>query len=611
MKHLKSLNKYFYQYRGRFLLGILFVTVSNIFGIIPAQVVRNALDLVAADIDTYKMLNGFDLKNDFYTTLTFGIAVFIFLILLMALLKGVFMFFMRQTIIVMSRHIEYAQKNEIFNHYQKLNISFYNRQNTGDLMNRISEDVSRVRMYVGPAIMYTINMTVMFILVSYAMFHVNARLSWYVLTPMPVLILVIYYVHDIINKKSEQVQAQLSTLSTFVQEAFSGIRILKSFVRENQSISHFNERAEKYKHLNMDLVRTNALFFPILLILVGVSTLMTIFIGGKEVIAGNITLGNIAEFIIYVNMLTWPVASLGWVVTLVQRAAASQERINEFLHTQPDVVSLSHEPFPIKGNIEFRNVSYTYPHSNTKALQNVSFNVTAGKSLAIIGRTGSGKTTVVNLLLRLMDPSSGEILVDEKNLKEINLDDFRQQSGCVPQDVFLFSDTIANNISFGLKSEVGSQKSEVRPPTSDLRPPDSLLKEAARNAAVYENIMEFPEGFETVVGERGITLSGGQKQRISIARAVIKEPKILIFDDCLSAVDTKTEETILQNLQKIMHGRTTIITSHRVSSVKNADEIIVLAEGKIAERGEHASLIEKCGVYAEIYWKQLLEEEKV
>ncbi|MEO5572451.1 MAG: ABC transporter ATP-binding protein [Bacteroidia bacterium] len=599
MKHLKSLNKYFYQYRGRFLLGILFVTISNIFGIVPAQVVRNALDLVSADIDTYKMLSGFELRNDFYSTLTLGIAFFIFLILLMALLKGVFMFFMRQTIIVMSRHIEYEQKNEIYRHYQKLNISFYNTHNTGDLMNRISEDVSRVRMYVGPAIMYTINMTVLFLLVSYAMFHVNARLTWFVLTPMPVLILIIYYVHDIINKKSEQVQQQLSTLSTYVQEAFSGIRILKSFVREKQSISDFNERAEKYKQLNMDLVRTNALFFPVLLILVGVSTLMTIFIGGKEVIAGNITIGNIAEFIIYVNMLTWPVASLGWVVTLIQRAAASQERINEFLHTMPDIVSGSKEASEVKGNIEFRNVGCTYAHSGTKALQNISFKVDAGKSLAIIGRTGSGKTTAVNLLLRLMDPSDGEILIDGENLKEINLDDFRKQTGCVPQDVFLFSDTIANNISFGLTG------------ISENATLSEKIKEAARNSDVYENIIEFPEQFETVVGERGITLSGGQKQRISIARAIIKEPKILIFDDCLSAVDTKTEETILQNLQKIMKGRNTIMTSHRVSSVKNADEIIVFADGKIAERGEHSSLIEKGGVYAEIYWKQLLEEEKV
>jgi ATP-binding cassette subfamily B multidrug efflux pump len=599
MKHLKSLNKYFYQYRGRFVLGILFVTISNIFGIVPAQLVRNALDLVSGNIDLYKMLNGFDLKNDFYSTLTFSITIFIFLILLMALLKGIFMFFMRQTIIVMSRHIEYAQKNEIFSHYQKLGISFYNRQNTGDLMNRISEDVSRVRMYSGPAIMYTINMTVMFILVSYAMFHVNAHLAWYVLTPMPVLIMVIYYVHDIINKKSEQVQQQLSTLSTFVQEAFSGIRILKSFVREEQSIRDFDKSAETYKRLNMDLVRTNALFFPILLVLVGVSTILTIFIGGKEVITGNMTIGNIAEFIIYVNMLTWPVASLGWVVTLVQRAAASQERINEFLHTMPEVISPTQNPFPVKGNIEFKNLTYTYPYSHSPVIHDISFSVQAGKSLAIIGRTGSGKSTIANLLLRLMDPSEGEILIDGVNLKAVNLDDYRSQMGCVPQEVFLFSDTIANNISFGLTEMVENALT------------DEKIKQAAVNAAVYDNITEFPEEFNTLVGERGITLSGGQKQRISIARAIIKDPKILIFDDCLSAVDTKTEEEILNNLQTIMKGRTTIIISHRVSSVKNADQIIVLAEGKIVERGDHASLIEKGAVYSDIYLKQLLEEEKV
>lgn len=597
MKHLYTLNKYFYKYRGRFFLGILFVAISNIFGIVPAQLVRNALDAVAANIETYKMLDGFNLKESYYTQLVYNISIFISLILVMAVLKGVFMFFMRQTIIVMSRHIEYEQKNEIFNQYQRLDVSFYNTQNTGDLMNRISEDVSRVRMYVGPAIMYTINMTVMFILVSYAMFHVNARLAWYVLIPMPVLILIIYYVHDIINKKSEQVQQQLSGLSTYVQEAFSGIRILKSFVRENHSISDFENQTEKYKQLNMDLVSTNALFYPILLILVGLSAIMTIYIGGKEVIAGNMTIGNIAEFIIYVNMLTWPVASLGWVVTLIQRAAASQERINEFLHTAPSVSSPTPEPLSVGGNIEFKNVGFTYTHSGTKALQEVSFKVGAGKSLGIIGRTGSGKSTVSNLLLRLMDPTSGNILIDGKDLKEINLDSFRSQTGCVPQEVFLFSDTIANNISFGLKGQYEKKVLKTK------------IEDASKHAAVYDNIIEFPESFETMVGERGITLSGGQKQRISIARAIIKEPKILIFDDCLSAVDTKTEEAILQNLQQIMKGRTTLIISHRVSSVKHADEIIVLADGRIAERGSHASLVERNGLYAEIYEKQLMEEE--
>ncbi len=505
---------------------------------------------------------------------------------------------MRQSIIVMSRHIEYDQKNEIFDQYQKLNSTFYNSRNTGDLMNRISEDVSRVRMYVGPAIMYTINLIVMFILVIYAMYHVNARLATYVLVPLPVLTLVIYYVHDIINKKSEQVQAKLSDLSTYVQESFSGIRVLKSFVREKQSVHDFEKEAEKYKQLNMDLVRTNSLFYPVLLILVGVSTLMTIFIGGTEVIKGNITIGNIAEFIIYVNMLTWPVASLGWVVTLVQRAAASQERINEFLHTVPEVQSRNSEPFMVKGNIEFRNVSYQYAHSKIKALQNISFKVEAGKSLAVTGKTGSGKSSLANLLLRMMDPSSGAIYIDGKNLHEINLHNYRSQTGCVPQEVFLFSDTIEQNISFGLKE------------TSENGTTSEKIKQAAKYADVFDNIMEFPENFETMIGERGITLSGGQKQRISIARAIIREPKILIFDDCLSAVDTKTEENILASLQQLMKGRTTIIISHRISSVKHADDIIVLDEGKIVEQGNHEKLIATNGLYSWLYEKQLLEEEE-
>ncbi|MFI5220648.1 MAG: ABC transporter ATP-binding protein, partial [Bacteroidia bacterium] len=556
MNHLASLNKYFLKYKSHLLLGIFFVTVSNIFGVVPAQLVRNALDVVAENIQMHHLLNGFNLQSSFYSLFTVSIAVFIFLILSMTILKGIFMFFMRQSIIVMSRHIEYDQKNEIFDQYQKLNSTFYNSRNTGDLMNRISEDVSRVRMYVGPAIMYTINLIVMFILVIYAMYHVNARLATYVLVPLPVLTLVIYYVHDIINKKSEQVQAKLSDLSTYVQESFSGIRVLKSFVREKQSVHDFEKEAEKYKQLNMDLVRTNSLFYPVLLILVGVSTLMTIFIGGTEVIKGNITIGNIAEFIIYVNMLTWPVASLGWVVTLVQRAAASQERINEFLHTVPEVQSRNSEPFMVKGNIEFRNVSYQYAHSKIKALQNISFKVEAGKSLAVTGKTGSGKSSLANLLLRMMDPSSGAIYIDGKNLHEINLHNYRSQTGCVPQEVFLFSDTIEQNISFGLKE------------TSENGTTSEKIKQAAKYADVFDNIMEFPENFETMIGERGITLSGGQKQRISIARAIIREPKILIFDDCLSAVDTKTEENILASLQQLMKGRTTIIISHRISSVK-------------------------------------------
>lgn len=592
---LASLNKYFYKYRGRFFLGIVFVTISNIFAIVPAQLVRISLDIVRENLDIYRSLEGFLLQSKFYSLFTTSIFMFIFLILSMTLLKGLFMFFMRQTIIVMSRHIEYDQKNEIFDHYQKLNINFYNRQNTGDLMNRISEDVGRVRMYVGPAIMYTINLVVLFVLISFAMFRVNTMLAVYVLVPLPVLSLLIYYVHDIINKKSERVQAKLSDISTHVQESFSGIRVLKSFGREQYDTDQFEKHAHEYKDLSMSLVRTNALFYPILLVLIGFSIIITIFIGGNEVIQGNMTLGNIAEFVIYVNMLTWPVASLGWVVTLIQRAAASQKRINEFLHTKPEIISPVKDPLVIKGEIKFQNVTYTYPGKTRPALKNVSFIVNAGQSLAITGKTGSGKSSIASLLLRLADPDEGVILIDDKNLTEINLDDYRGQAGCVPQDVFLFSDTITNNILFGLND--GADNKNVH----------EKVIAAAKNAAVHDNIMEFPSAYETMVGERGITLSGGQKQRISMARAIIREPKILVFDDCLSAVDTKTEELILSNLRYIMLKRTTVIISHRISSVKNASEIIVMDDGGIAERGNHQSLLSKNGLYAELYHKQLIE----
>lgn len=577
------------------MLGILFVAISNLFGILPAQLIRHALDVVASNIDTYRLFSGSAMQNDFYDLITFNIFLFGAMVLLMALLKGIFMFMMRQTIIVMSRHIEYDLKNEIYEQYQKLSMSFYSINNTGDLMNRISEDVSRVRMYIGPAIMYTINLTVMFLLVITAMFSVNSKLAIYVLTPLPFMVFLIYYVHDIINKKSERVQEKLSGLSTFVQETFSGIRVLKSFVREKSFQNNFSKQSEEYRQLSMDLVRVNALFYPIMLTLVGVSSILTVYIGGLEAIAGTVTIGNIAEFTIYVYMLTWPVASLGWVVTLVQRAAASQERINEFLHEKPDIVS-GKKQLAVKGKIEFRNVSFTYPNTGIKALQDISFKVEAGKSLAILGRTGSGKTTVANLLLRLFDPGEGSVLIDDADLRELDLDSFRKNAGYVPQDVFLFSDTISNNISFGLSGlKVDSNFS-------------ALIEQAAKDSAIYNNIIEFEKQFETMVGERGIILSGGQKQRISIARALIRKPRILILDDCLSAVDTKTEEEILSSLKTIMKGRTTIIIGHRVSSVKNADRILVLDHGKIAEEGTHAGLLQKNGLYASIYERQQLEE---
>lgn len=595
MGSLRYLNKFFLRYKWRFLLGILFVTVSNLFGILPAQLIRNALNVVADNIQVYRQFHGFESQHEVDKLISSSIFIFGLLVLLMALLKGIFMFFMRQTIIVMSRLIEYDMKNEIFQHYQVLDSSFYSHNNTGDLMNRISEDVSRVRMYLGPAIMYTINLVVMFILVIAAMISVNTTLTLYVLIPLPILVFVVYYVHDIINKRSEQVQEKLSDMSTFVQESFSGIRVLKAYAREEKYLQAFVDQSISYKNISMDLVKVNALFFPSMLVLIGLSSLITIYVGGLEVIKGNLTFGNIAEFIIYVNMLTWPVASLGWTVSLVQRAAASQERINEFMFTKPAIVSDESVAQEIKGDIVFKNVTYTYGESLQPVLKNVSFHVPAGNSLAVIGRTGSGKTTLANLLLRMMDVTEGSILIDGTDIRHHNLNHIRSQTGYVPQDVFLFSDTIANNIAFGLKNDSGEDHQQ-------------RIYQAAKDAAIYDNIAGFRQGFETMVGERGITLSGGQKQRISIARAIIKQPKILIFDDCLSAVDTKTEEEILTNLQRIMANRTTIIIGHRVSSVKHASSIIVLDEGAVIEQGTHTELMALKGAYAAMYEKQLLEE---
>ncbi len=595
MKELASLNKFFLKY-GRYLgWGIVFVTISNLFGIFPAQLTRNALDVVEANIDSYRLFQGFGLQGKLYQLISFNILLFGLLVLTMALLKGVFMFLMRQTIIVMSRHIEYDMKNEVYAHYQKLGAGFYTSNNTGDLMNRISEDVGRVRMYVGPAIMYTINLIVMFILVIWAMVSVNTRLAFYVLLPLPVMSLMVYYVHDRINKRSEAVQAKLSDLSTFVQETFSGIRVLKSYVREPAFLKMYTKESSDYRDLNMHLVRVNAMFVPSMLVLVGVSTILTIYVGSLEVMNGRLTIGNIAEFVIYVNMLTWPVASLGWVVTIVQRASASQQRINEFLKVKPEIVGGSYVPEKMDGTIEFEHVSVVYDQSGTVALNDVSFKVASGRSLGVIGRTGSGKTTLVNVLLRQLDPKKGHVLVDGVNLKEFDLGYFRDHTGCVPQDVFLFSDTIEGNIAFGLKGTHDS----------------AAVEQAAKDAVVFDNIMEFPERFKTVVGERGITLSGGQKQRISIARAIIKKPDILVFDDCLSAVDTVTEEQILGNLRTIMKDRTTILVSHRVSTVKDADHIIVLENGAIVEQGSHGTLLSAKGVYANLFEMQLLEEQTI
>ncbi len=595
MKELFSLNKYLYKYRYRMLLGVVFITLSNWFGVFPAQVIRLAFDLVKEQISLYNYLHHFDRQALFYQGFISVVLLFGFIVFIVAIIKGVFMFFMRQTIIVVSRLIEYDMKNEIYHHYQFLNLSFYRKNNTGDLMNRVSEDVGRVRMYIGPAIMYTLNLIVLFILVISTMISVNPKLTFYAVLPMPFLFVSIYFVQNLINTKSEQIQAQLSTLSNTIQESFSGIRVIKAYVRENEIKDKFNEESEEYRRKTMGLVNVQAVFFPTVLTLIGISTLLTIYVGGKEVIAGNITAGNIAEFIVYVNMLTWPVTSVGWVTSLVQRASASQKRINEYLHTEPSIKNdITIEEVALSGLIKFENVSFTYPETGIKALDNVNFEIGIGKTLAITGRTGSGKSSIANLLFRMYDVDNGSISIDDLDVKDLPLYHYRNQMALVPQEVFLFSDTIRNNIAFGIDHFTEEQ-----------------IVQAAQNAVVYDNIIQFDKGFDTLVGERGITLSGGQKQRISIARAILKEPKILVFDDALSAVDTKTEEAILKQLKSIMKNRTSIIISHRVSTVKHADLIVYMENGKIIEKGTHDELVALKKSYAELYQKQLLEEESV
>ncbi|WP_026904787.1 ABC transporter ATP-binding protein [Pedobacter glucosidilyticus] len=595
MKELAYLNKFFFKYRWKLIPGIIFVIISNFFAVVPAQIIRLALDLVNENIALYRLFFGFNRQEIIYDLFGTSLLFFGLLVLLMALTRGIFLFFMRQTIILTSRHIEYDLKNDIYNQYQKLDMAFFRKNNTGDLMNRVTEDVSRVRMYVGPAIMYAINTTVLFALIIIAMVGVNLKLALYCLAPLPILAIAIYYVNSIINLKSEKIQERLSDLSSYVQESFAGIRVIKSYGREEQIRAGFAEESESYKTESLSLVRVQALFYPFMLLMIGLSTIITVYMGGIEVMQGKITAGNIAEFIIYVNQLTFPVMSLGWVTSLIQRAAASQKRINNFLSIKPDIYSESEAiTKKITGDITFKNVSFTYPDTGIKALKNISFEVKSGEMLAVIGKTGSGKSTLANLLLRMYDIDKGEILIDGTPIHQLNLENYRRQVGFVPQEVFLFSDTIARNIAFSLDK-------------MDM----SKVEQAAKDAAVYHNIMEFDQQFETFIGERGITLSGGQKQRVSIARAIINSPQILIFDDSLSAVDTKTEETILNNLGKIMHHKTSVMIAHRVSTIKNADKIIVLEDGEIAEIGNHESLLAKKGSYYDLYEKQLLEEEQV
>jgi ATP-binding cassette, subfamily B, multidrug efflux pump len=596
MKELQSLNIYFWKYKWHLLGGIAFVTISNYFRILQPQMLRRALDLVVDNIGLYKMTEGFESQKDLYSILGNSLLFFGITVLICAILMGVFMYFMRQTIIVMSRLIEYDVRKMIFDHYQALDLAFYKRNSTGDMMSRVTEDVNKVRNYLGPTILYGVNLVTLFTLTIYSMVSVSPTLTFYSLLPLPLLVVGIYYVSTQIQRQSTKIQKQLATLTSAAQEAYSGIRVVKSYVREEPIVNHFAEQSEIFKRKSLNLAKIDNAFFPIMLLCIGASTIITVYVGGLQVVSGEITPGNIAEFVIYVNMLTWPVTSIGWIASLTQQAAASMKRINEFLDTKPAIdnsqntVNVPH----LNGDIVFENVSFTYPDTGIVALKNISFHLKQGERLAIIGRTGSGKTTIADLLLRMYDTTSGVIKMDGYDVKSLNINTLRQQIGYVPQDVFLFSDDVAHNITFGKKDA-----------------PQEEVENFARHAAVYDDIMTLSEGFETVVGERGITLSGGQKQRISIARALIKKPDIIVLDDCLSAVDTTTEQTILGYLNSALADKTSIIITHRIYGLLKFDKIIVLDNGVMVEQGTHESLLENKGYYADLFEQQSRQDELV
>ncbi|MCF1191185.1 ABC transporter ATP-binding protein/permease [Mangrovimonas sp. AS39] len=581
MKELRHLNKYFLKYKGKLLLGIIITIIARIFLLFTPRLIRESVNVV----DQFRKggLSMQEVQDELLQDIIY--------IIIAAVIAGIFTFLMRQTIINVSRFIEYDLKNEVYQQYQKLSLNFYKQNRTGDLMNRISEDVGRVRMYAGPAIMYSINTVTLFVIALIYMFNEAPKLTLYTVLPLPILSVAIYKLSKEIHKRSTIVQEFLSKLSSSTQESFSGIAIIKAYGLEPMTSTSFNELASESRDKQMDLVKVRSLFFPMMILLIGVSNLMVIYIGGKQYIDGEIeTLGTIAEFIIYVNMLTWPVATVGWVTSIVQQAEASQKRINEFLKIQPEITNNNSEPTNIVGDIEFKDVSFTYDDTNIQALKHVSFKLIHGETLAIIGKTGSGKSTVLDLIGRLYDVTDGTILIDNKPVEDINLTSLRDHIGYVPQDAFLFSDSISNNIKFG--------KEEAT---------DEEVIQAAKYAQVHKNIMGFSKGYETVLGERGITLSGGQKQRVSIARAIVKNPNILLLDDSLSAVDTETEEKILRHLKEIAKNKTTIIVSHRVSSAKNADKILVLEDGKIIQQGNHETLSAQDGYYKKLYLEQLSE----
>jgi len=617
MKQLRALNKYFWKYRVRLGIGALFIIVSNYFAVLVPQVTRFIIDHVQKSIDVTQNVNrpvatNHDREYDFFvlkfikwveanfsqrSDLSKIVILCGITILLLALLRGFFMFLMRQTIIVMSRHIEYDQKNEVFQHYQQLDTSFYKIHSTGDLMSRMAEDVARVRMFTGPAIMYLINLVALISLSLFYMLKKDVELTVYVLAPLPILAITIYFVNSIINKKSERIQALLANLTTNAQESYSGIRVIKSFVQEKAMFGFFDKNSEEYKKNAIGLSKVESLYFPSMALLIGLSTLLTIMIGGYYYInygLERMSLGTITEFVIYINMLTFPVSAIGWTASMIQRAAASQKRLNEFLDIKPVI---SDQPLAkkikIEGNIEFSNIDFTYSHTGIEALKNFSLSIKRGEKVAIIGRTGSGKSTVAQLLLRMYDTTNGTIELEGTDIREIDLRSLREQISYVPQDVFLFSDSVANNISFGMKDGRMLQ-----------------VEQAAIQASVHKDILGFGEKYETMIGERGVTLSGGQKQRISIARALIKDHGLVIFDDCLSAVDTKTENEIIGNLYEYLENRTAIIITHRIFSLFHFDKIVVIEDGKIVEKGTHEELINLNGFYTELYNRQQQQDSQ-
>ena len=583
MKALRYINKYFSKYKWRILIGLFITILSKLLALQVPRIIKQSFNIVE------------DYQNNKVTDINFvkdELLMNVLIIVGVALLSGFLTFLMRQTIIVTSRLIEFDLKNEIYQQYQKLSLNFYKKNRTGDLMNRISEDVGKVRMYVGPAVMYTMNMLVLFFVGFTQMIQVDLKLTLYTLIPFPLLSISIFILSKVIHKRSTIVQQYLSKLTTFSQEFLSGINVVKSYGIEASITKDFDDISDMSKEKNINLHKANALFFPLMLLLIGISNLIVIYVGGNQYINGEIKSGVIIEFILYVNILTWPVAVVGWVTSMVQQAEASQARINEFLEQVPEIQNKNNSTTKISGKVTFKNVSFTYDDTNITALKNIHFTVASGETLAILGKTGSGKSTIIELISRLYDTTKGSVLLDDKPIKELNLNDVRSQIGFVPQDPFLFSDTIGNNIKFGKENATE----------------DEIIT-AAKNAVVHQNIIDFKKGYDTILGERGVTLSGGQKQRVSIARAIIKNPSILIFDDCLSAVDTETEEKILSNLDRVSKNKTTFIISHRVSSAKNADKIIVLDQGEILQQGTHNQLITQTGYYKDLYEQQLLEKE--